>query len=86
VEISRFAFYNGDGLDLESFFLLCLIMACLSGLYMLCMLVMVSRMLLFVEYLHSMSCRYLFPLHVVSSTSHPCVFLVYPMALMMSDL
>jgi hypothetical protein len=44
------------------FFLLCLIMACFSGLYMLCMLVMVSRVLLPVEYLHSIICMHLLPL------------------------
>ena len=53
------------------FFLLCLIMACLSGSYMLCMLEMVSRVLLYVEHLHSMSCRHLLPLYVMSSTSCP---------------
>ena len=69
VEVACFAYYNGNDLDLESFFLLCLIMACLSGSYMLCMLVMVSRMLLSVEYFHSMSCRHLLPVYLVSSTS-----------------
>ena len=61
-------------------------MACLSGLDMLCMLVMVSRVLLSVEYLHSMSYRHLLPFYVVSSTSCPCMFLMYPKALMMPDL
>ena len=51
------------------FFLLCLIMACLSGSYMLRMLVMVSRVLVSMVYLQSMSCRHLLPLCVVSSTS-----------------
>ena len=41
---------------------------------------------MFVEYLHSMSCRHLLPLYVMSSTICPFVFLVYPMALMMSGL
>ncbi len=86
MEAARSTYYNGDDLDLESFFLSCLIMACLSGSYMLCMCVMVSRVLLSVEYLHPMSCRHLFPLYVVSSTNCPCVFLVYPMALMMYGL
>ena len=61
-------------------------MACLSGLYMLCMLVMVSRVLVSVEYSHSMSCRHLFPLYGMSPTSFPWVFRVSPMALMMSGL
>ena len=86
MEVARFVYYNGDELDLECVFLLCLIMACLSGSYMLCMLVMVSKVLLSVEYLHSTSCRYLLPLYVVSSTSCPWVFLVFPMDLMMSGL
>ena len=71
MEVARSTDYNWDDLDLESFFVLCLIMACLSGSYMLCMLVMVSRVLLNVEYLHSMSCRHLLPLYVVSFTSCP---------------
>ena len=51
------------------------------------MLVMVSRVLVFGEYVHSMSCRNLRLLYVMSSTSYPLVFLVYPMAaLMMSCL
>jgi hypothetical protein len=62
VQVACSAYYNGDDLDLESFFLLYLIMACLSGSYMLCMLVMVSIVLLSVEYLHSTSCRHLLPL------------------------
>ena len=53
---------------------------------MLFMLVMVSRVLLYVEYLYSMRCRHLLPLYVVSSTSCSCVFLVYHMTLMMSGL
>jgi hypothetical protein len=53
---------------------------------MMCMVVMVSRVFFSVEYLHSMSCRHLLPLYVMSSTSCPCVFLVYPMALIMSGL
>jgi len=44
---------------------------------------MVSRVLLSVEYLYSMSCRHLLPLYVMSSTSCLCEFLVYPMALVM---
>ena len=62
MEVACSAYYNGNDLDLESFFLLCLVMACLSGSYMLCMLVMGSRVLLSVEYLHSMICRHLFHL------------------------
>ena len=86
MEVARYAYYNGNDLDLEVVFLLCLIMACFNGSYMLCMLVIVSRVLLYVEYLHYMSCRHLLPLYVVSSTNCPLVFLVYPMALMMSGL
>ncbi len=44
------------------FFLLCLVMACLRGSYMCCMLVTVSSVLVYVECLHSMSCRHLLPL------------------------
>jgi hypothetical protein len=82
VEVARYAYYDGDDLDHESFFLLCLIMAYLRGSYMLCMLVMVAIVLVPVEYLHSMSCRHLLPLYVASSTSCPCVVLVYSIALM----
>ena len=53
------------------FFLLYLIMTCLSGSYMLCMLLMVSKVLQSVKYLHSMSCMHLLPMYVVSSTSRP---------------
>jgi hypothetical protein len=66
--------------------MLCLIMACYSGSYILCMLVMVFRVLLSVEYLHCMSCRHLLSLYVVSSTICPCVYLVYHMALMIFGL
>ena len=53
-------------------FLLCLIMACLRGSYILCMLViMVSGVLQSVEHLHSLCCRHLLPLYVVSATSCP---------------
>jgi hypothetical protein len=55
VEIARSAYNDKDDLDHDFFLLLCLIMACLSGSYMLCMLVMVSRVLVSVEYLHSMN-------------------------------
>jgi len=48
---------------------------------MMCMLFMVSNVLLSVEYLHSMSCRHLLPLYVVSTTNYPREFLLYPMAL-----
>ncbi len=41
------------------------------------MLFIVSSVLLSVEYLHSMSCKLLFPLYVVSSTRRPCEFLMY---------
>ncbi len=68
------------------FFLLCLIMAHLSGSYMLCMLVIVSSMLESVENLHYMSCRHLLPLYVGSSTSWPLSHLWYPIALIMSSL
>ena len=43
------------------FILMCLGMACSSGSYILCMLVMVARVFVSVEYLHSMSCRHLLP-------------------------
>ena len=87
MEVARSAYYIGDDLGLESFFhVVSHYAACLSGSYIFCMLVMVSRLLLSVEHLHSMSCRRLLPLYVVSSTSCPRVFLVYPMALMMSGL
>ena len=45
---------------------------------------MVSIVLVSREYLHSMNCRHLLPLYVVSSTISSCEFLLYPMALMMS--
>ena len=86
MEVARSANYNGVDLDLESFFLLCLSIACLSGSYMLCICWMVSRVLLSVYYLHSMCCRHLLPLYVVSSTGCPCVFLVYLITLMMFGL
>ena len=47
---------------------------------------MMFIVLMSVEYLHSMSCRHLLPLYVVSSTSCPWEFLLYAMALMMSGL
>ena len=50
---------------------------------MVCMLVMMSSVLLSVDYLHYMSCRHRLPLHAVSSTRCPFEFLLYPMALMM---
>ncbi len=50
------------------------------------MLVMVSSMLLSVEYLHYIICIYLLPLYVVSSISMPCEFILYPTALIMSGL
>jgi hypothetical protein len=50
------------------------------------MLFIVSSILLSVEYLHSMSCKLLLPLYMVSSTRRPCEFLMYPMALVMSSL
>ena len=53
---------------------------------MVCMLFIVSSVLLFVEYSHSMSCKLLLPLYVGSSTSCALEFLLYPMALMMSGL
>ncbi len=53
---------------------------------MLCMLFMGSIVLLSEEYLHYISCRYLLPLYVVSSTSCPLEFLLYPMNVMMSGL
>ena len=77
MEVAPSVYYNGDDLDLEYFFLLCLIMACLNGSNIFCMLVMVSRVLMSVEYLHSMSCRHLLPLYVVSSTSCPWVILCW---------
>ena len=62
MEFTRSAYYNGNDLDLGSFFMLCLIMACLSGSNMLCVLVMVSRVSVSVDFLHSMSCRHILPL------------------------
>ncbi len=50
------------------------------------MLFIVSSVLLSVESLHSMSCKLLLPLYVVSTTRCPCEFLMYPMALMISGL
>jgi hypothetical protein len=53
---------------------------------MVLILSIISSVLLSLEYLHSMSCKLLLPLYVVSSTSCPFEFLLYPMALMMSGL
>ena len=53
---------------------------------MVLILSIISSVLLSLEYLHSMSCKLLLPLYVVSSTRRPCEFLMYPMALMMSSL
>ena len=47
---------------------------------------MVSSMLLSVEYLHYIICRHLRPLYAGSATKTPSVFMMYPMALMMSGL
>ncbi len=47
---------------------------------------MVSRMLLSVEYLHSIIYRHLRPLYVGSTTRAPLAFMMYPMARMMSGL
>ena len=80
------AYDYGDDLDLDSFLMLCLFMACMSGSYMLCILLMVSNVLLSVEYLHSLSCRHLLPLYVVYSTSCPCEFLLYHIDMMMFGL
>jgi hypothetical protein len=44
---------------------------------------MMSIVGLSVEYLHSSSCKHLLPLNVVSFTSCPCDFFLYPMALIM---
>jgi hypothetical protein len=63
-----------------------LMMACLSGSYMLCMLFMLSSVMFLLEYLRSMSCRNLLSLYVVSTTSYPREFLLYPMALMVYGL
>ena len=49
------------------------------------MLFIVSSVSLSVEYLHSMSCKLLLPLYVVSSTRRPCEFLMYPVALITSS-
>ena len=70
-EVSCSTFHYVDYLKLDSFFFSCFIMACLNCSYMLCMLFMVSKVLLSVEYLHSMSCRHLLPLYEGSSTSFP---------------
>ena len=50
------------------------------------MLFMVSRVLISVEYLHSLSCRHLLHLYVASSTRVPLEFSLYPIALMISGL
>ena len=47
---------------------------------------MVSRLLLSVDYLHSINCKHLLTLYVFSSTLCPLVFRVYPMALIISSL
>ena len=47
---------------------------------------MISDMLLFVEYLHSISWRPLRPLYVGSAIRAPLAFMMYPIALMMSGL
>jgi hypothetical protein len=70
MEVACYAYHYRHDLDLDSFFL-CLRMACLSGSYMFFMLFIVSNVLQSVEYLHSMSCRHLRPLYVVSSTRCP---------------
>jgi hypothetical protein len=62
-------------------------MACLSGSYIVWMLfIMFFNMFLSVEYLHSMSWRHLPPLYMMSSTTIPCGFIMYPIALMMYGL
>ena len=53
---------------------------------MVCMLLMVSIILLSAEYLHSMSCKHLLPLYVMSFTSRPYEFFLYPMAQIMFGL
>ncbi len=63
-----------------------LLLICFSGLYMLCMLVIVSSILMLVEYLRYISCRHILPLYMWSSTRYPLEFRRYPMALMMSGL
>jgi hypothetical protein len=60
VEVACYVYHYGYDLDLE-WSLLSLMMACLRGSYMLCMVLMVSSVLQPVEYLHSMSCRHLLP-------------------------
>ena len=47
---------------------------------------MVSRMLMYVEYLHYIICRHLRPLYMGSTTMAPLAFMMYHMALMMSGL
>ncbi len=73
MEVSCSFYHNWFDLDLDSFFL-CFRMVCLNGLYMLCMLFIVSNVLLLVHYLHFISCRNLLPLYVVSSTICPREF------------
>ena len=63
--------------------LLCLMIACLRGSYMLFMLLMVSSVLLYVEYLHSMLCMHILPLYERSAASCPWEFLIYFIALTM---
>ena len=60
MEVACSAYHYKNYLDLDSFFV-CLIIACLDGSYMLCMLLTVPKVLQSVEYLHYMSYRHLFP-------------------------
>jgi len=61
-------------------------MACLRGSYILCMLVMVSRVLQSVKCLHSVSCRHFLPLYVVFVIRYHWEFPLYLIALMISGL
>ncbi len=69
-----------------SLLLLCLVRASFSGSHLLCMVMIVSRILQSMEYLHSIRCRHLLHLYVLSSTSCRLAFCLYHMALMMSGL
>jgi hypothetical protein len=53
---------------------------------MVCMLFMVSIVMLYVGYLHSMIYKHLLPLYGVSYSGCPREFPLYPMDLMMSGL
>ena len=63
--------------------LLCSCMACLSGAYIVWICSMISKVLMFVEYVHSINCRHFRPLYVGSASRAPREFTMYPNALIM---